>query len=186
MCAELINYQMGFGLIISILGGTVGWCANVFWERSKYKREQRTYYWKEKINASKKATEFYMEYLNLLNLFRLQFKLYKDNIIDGESLLVLIQQKEIEFYSQKLKQFPHNEYHHINLFYKLVEDYNFKIVNENTEILQKINRINQSKVIKDNEVIELFGKMGDNYEKLYNNLLLQLETVQNDLENEGK
>src|SRR5690606_25093198 len=172
--------------LFPILCGVIGWFANVIWENSKYKREQKTYYWKEKINAGKKATEFYLEYLNLLNLFRLQFKLYKESFIDGESLLILIQQKEIEFYSQKLKQFPHYEYHHINLFYELIEDKNYLIVNENTETLQKINRINQSEDVKDNEISELFGKIGDNYEKLYNNVLLQLKKIQKDLENEVK
>jgi len=188
MCTtELIKcFQVEFSLLLPILCGIVGWFANVIWERSKYKREQKTYYWKEKINAGKKATEFYLEYLNLLNLFRVQFKLYKESIIDGESLLVLIQQKEIEFYSQKLKQFPHYEYHHINLFYELIEDKNYLIVNENTETLQKINRINQSEDVKDNEISELFGKIGDNYEKLYNNVLLQLKKIQKDLENEVK
>jgi len=47
------------------------------------------------------------------------------------------------------------------LFYKLIEDNNFKIVNDDTEILQKIDKINQSKDVKDNEIGELFGKMDD-------------------------
>lgn len=178
--------QTELNIIIPIFCGVIGWIANVIWEKSKYKREQKTYYWKEKINAGKKATEFYLEYLNLLNLFRLQFKLYKDNIIEGESLLVFIQQKKIDFYSHKLEQFPHYEHHHINLFYDLIEDNNFKIVNDNIEILGKIEKINQSKTIKDNEISELFGKMGDNYEKLYNVVLLQLKKIQKDLENEVK
>ena len=80
-----------FGLLLSVICGAVGWFANVIWENSKYKREQKTYYWKEKITAGKKATEFYVEFLNLLNLYRIQFKLYKDSVIDGESLLVNIQ-----------------------------------------------------------------------------------------------
>ena len=182
MCIKL--FQSEFGLIFPIFCGAVGWFANFIWENSKYKREQKTYYWKEKINAGKKATEFYLEFLNLLNLYRLQFKLYKESIIDGESLLVNIQQKESEFYAQKLKQFPHFEYHHINLFYDLIDDENYQIVNENIEILQKINRISQSEDVK--EISELFGKMGHNYEKLYNNVLLQIRKVQKDLQIEVK
>jgi hypothetical protein len=188
MCTtEFINYfQTEHTFIVQIICGAIGWFANVIWEKSKYKREQKTYYWKEKINAGKKATEFYLEYINLLNLFRLQFKLYKDNVVEGESLLIFMQQKNVEFYSQKLKQFPHYEHHHINLFYELIEDNNFKTVNENTEILQKIEKINHSKDLTDNEVRDLFVKMGDNYEKLYNNVILQLRKVQKDLENEVK
>ena len=188
MCTtEYIKYsQTVLNIIIPMFFGLIGWIANVMWEKSKYKREQKTYYWKEKINAGKKATEFYLELLNLLNLYRLQFKLYKESIIDGESLLVNIHQKESEFYEQKLKQFPHFEYHHINLFYDLIEEENYQIVNENIEILQKINRINQSKDLKNNEISDLFGKMGDNYEKLYNNVLLHLKKVQKDLENQVK
>lgn len=188
MCAsELIKYfQAEFSLIISILFGAVGWFANVIWEKSKYKREQKTYYWKEKISAGKKATEFYLEYVNLLNLFRLQIKLYKQGLINGDNLLIFIQQKSIEFYSQKINQFPHYEYHHINLFYNLIDDKNYQIVNENTEILQRINTINQSEDTKEDEINELFGKMEDNYEKLYNNVLSHLNCIQNDLKNEAK
>ena len=188
MCTtEYIKYyQTILDIIIPMFFGLIGWIANLMWEKSKYKREQKTYYWKEKINAGKKATEFYLELLNLLNLYRLQFKLYKESIIDGESLLVNIHQKESEFYEQKLKQFPHFEYHHINLFYDLIEEENYQIVNENIQILQKINRINQSKELNNNEISDLFGKMGDNYKKLYNNVLLHLKKVQKDLENQVK
>ena len=182
MCITYL--QSIFGLIFPVLCGAVGWFANVIWENSKYKREQKTYYWKEKINAGKKATEFYLEFLNLLNLYRLQFKLYKESIINGESLLVNIQQKESEFYTQKLKQFPHFEYHHINLFYDLIEDENYQIVNDNIEILQKINKINQSEDVKDTS--ELFGELGNNYEKLYNNVLLLIRKIQKDLQIEVK
>jgi hypothetical protein len=182
MCVKY--FQTEFSLIFPILCGAVGWFANVIWENSKYKREQKTYYWKEKIDAGKKATEFYLEFLNLLNVYRLQFKLYQDSIIDGESLLVNIQQKESEFLEQKLKQFPHFEYHHINLFYDLIDDENYQIVYENIEILQEINRINQSENI--NEISELFCKMGHNYEKLYNNVLLLIRKVRKDLQIEVK
>ena len=177
-------FQTEFSLIFPILCGAVGWFANVIWENSKFKREQKTYYWKEKIDAGKKATEFYLEFLNLLNVYRLQFKLYQDSIIDGESLLVNIQQKESEFFEQKLKQFPHFEYHHINLFYDLIDDENYQIVNENIEILQEINRIKQSGDVK--KISELFGKMGHNYEKLYNNVLKLIRKVQQDLQIEVK
>ncbi|TDE04817.1 hypothetical protein [Flavobacterium sandaracinum] len=188
MCTtECVKYsQTVLNFIIPIFCGAIGWIANVIWEKSKYKREQKTYYWKEKINAGKKATEFYLEYINLLNLIRLQFKLYKDNVIEGDNLLINIQQENVEFCSQKLKHFPHYEYHHINLFYELIEDNNFKIVSDNSEILQKINKINQSKNIRDNEINELFGKMEDNYEKLHSNVLLNLKKIQKDLENEVK
>ena len=179
MCLK--SLQSEFSLILPLVCGAIGWFANVFWENSKYKREQKTYYWKEKINAGKKASEYYLEYLNLLNLIRLQFKLYEESIIDGESLLVQMHQKEIEFYSNKLQQFPHYEYHHINLFYEIIDEKNYQIVNENTEILQRINKMNQSGDIKDNEVSELFGKMCKNYEKLYNNVQFQIRKVQKDL-----
>lgn len=110
--------------------------------------------------------------------------MYQDSIIDGESLLVNIQQKERKFHNQKLKQFPHSEYHHINLFYDLIDDENYQIVNENIEILQEINRIKKTGDVK--EISELFGEMGHNYEKLYNNVLLLMRKVQKDLQIEVK
>lgn len=184
---ELIKcFQTEFSLVVSIFCGVVGWFANVIWESSKYKREQKTYYWKEKINAGKKATEFYLEYINLLTSCRIQFKLYKENRIEDDNLLVIIQQKNIEFQSQKLRQFPHYEYHHINLFYNLIDDQNFLIAHENSEILKKIDSLNHSKDLNDNEIRELWVTMADNYEKLYNNVLIQIQRVRADLINEVK
>ena len=83
MCTtEYIKYyQTTLDIIIPMFFGLIGWIANVMWEKSKYKREQKTYYWKEKINAGKKATEYYLEYLNLLNLIRFQFKFYLSLLI---------------------------------------------------------------------------------------------------------
>jgi hypothetical protein len=170
-------------LIIPILFSAIGWSANIIWENSKYKREKKTFYWKEKINACKKASEFYFEYLNFLSLAKLQFNLYKNSIIDGETLLIEIQQKEIEFYSKKIQQFPHYEYHHINLFYNLIDEINFQIVLENAEILQKIIKKKSSDSPLESETSELYGLIEKNYDKLQKNILINLQKVQKDLEN---
>jgi len=188
MCTtEYIKYsQTILNIIIPMFFGFIGWIANVMWEKSKYKREQKTYYWKEKINAGKKATEFYFEYLNLLNLIRSQFNLFKKNMIDEQSLLVEIQQREIEFYSNKLKQFPHFEYHHINLFYDLVDDKNYQIIIENNELFQEISKLIKLDNFNVNDISELYGKIESNYEIIYKNIIYLIKKTQKDLELEVK
>ncbi len=68
------------GTMIAIVSASIGWILrNIFQliiENHKYKREIKTFFWKEKINASKKASEFYLEQLNFLNLVRHQFEIY--------------------------------------------------------------------------------------------------------------
>ena len=81
---------------------------------------------------------------------------------------------------QKLKQFPHFEYHHINLFYNFIEVENYQIANENIEIVRKLNKIYQTEDLEG--INELFDEMSKNYENLYNNVLLKMRNVKDDLQ----
>lgn len=171
-------------LLISITSGSLGWLFRnlfqLFFENKKYWREQKTFFWKEKIGAAKKASEFYLEYLNLLNLIVLQFKLYKEGKIEHQRLIDLIEQ-EVNFYDKKLKQFPHFEYHHINLFYNFDQNKNLKLINDNYEVLQKIYELISSKN-NENEIKIQFDKLHENYNTLYSNYLKYINDVREDLE----
>jgi hypothetical protein len=102
--------------------------------------------------------------------------------------LTQINQKELEFYSRKLQNFPHFEYHHINLFYDLIDDKNYITINENADYFQKIYNINNSNNPEKDEIekSELFDKIGSNYEKIYYKIIFKLKKIQKDLEYEVK
>ena len=62
---------------IALFSGTIGWLlrnlTQLYIDHKKHKREVRTFFWKEKLLSAKKASEFYLEYINLLNLIQYQF-----------------------------------------------------------------------------------------------------------------
>jgi len=182
---ELIKqYPIEGSALISTIAASLGWIARniaqLLLERSKYWREQRTFFWKEKINAAKKASEFYLEYLNLLNLMIIQFNLYKNGKIGHDTLISSIDQ-EVNFYNNRIKQFPHFEHHHINLFYDFNEKDNLKTVNENLEVLQKVTEMINSENPDDDSIKIEFEKINTNYIKLYDNYFSYIKIVREDL-----
>jgi hypothetical protein len=128
-------------ILLAATFGSLGWLArNLFQiiiENRKYNKELKTYFWKEKINAAKKASEFYLETLNFFDLVRIQFNLYETSSIQHEKLLENIE-REVAFYREKLKMFPHFEYHHINIFYDFDERKSAEITAKTFEIQQKV------------------------------------------------
>ena len=120
---------------------SVGWLSRnlfqLFFENRRYNKELKTYFWKEKINAAKKASEFYLETLNFFDLVRIQFNLYETGSIHHEKLIESIE-REVVFYREKLKMFPHFEHHHINIFYDFDESESAKITAKTFEIQQKV------------------------------------------------
>jgi hypothetical protein len=177
---------------IAIVSGGLGWfirnLVQYFIDKSKYKKELKTFFWKEKINSAKKASEFYLEHMNYLNLLRHQFEIFEKGDIKHQELYDNIQ-KEVEFYSNKLKAFPHFEHHHINIFYDFddersieINKRSFAIISEiielrpkNTDTFQEIDR-------KVNEIKYKTIELKDNYEehfKIYKNYL---KKVRKDIE----
>lgn len=115
---------------IAIVFGALGWSIRnliqFFIDNSKYNKELKTFFWKEKLNSAKKASEFYLEHMNYINLLKHQFEIFEKGEIGHQELYENIQ-KEIEFYSNKLKAFPHFEHHHINIFYDFDEKRSMEI-----------------------------------------------------------
>lgn len=182
---ELIkHYPLESSTLITIAAGAAGWTirniVQLILDNSRYWREQRTFFWKEKIDASKKASEFYFEYLNLLNMFILQFKLYNEGKLEHSELITSVE-NEVNFYSQRLKQFPHFEHHHINLFYDFNEKENLEIANKNYELLQKVTEISKSKDFNEEKIKKHFEEINNNYKTLFDNHLKYIELVRNDI-----
>lgn len=155
--------------LIAIISGSLGWLLRNFLqlliENHRYNKELKTFFWKEKINAAKKASEFYFENLNFLNLVRIQFELYESGKIQHHQLIENFE-KDVNFYRDKLKSFPHFEHHHINLFYDFDESKTMFIHNDTIEIQQKIQEL-----ISDQTVVsEIFDeKFKDYVKRLKNN-----------------
>lgn len=153
---EFLKDYPGIGATsIAIVSGALGWSirnlVQFFIDKSKYNKELKTFFWKEKVNSAKKASEFYLEHMNYLNLLRHQFEIFEKGEIEHQELYDNIQ-KEVEFYSNKLKAFPHFEHHHINIFYDFDEKRAMEI-NERTFDIQR-------------ELIDLQPKQGDSLEEI--------------------
>lgn len=178
---ELINLLQAYpevgGGTIAIVSGAVGWFIRSFVQIAldfyKYKKELKTFFWKEKINAGKKASEFYLEYMNFLNLVRNQYEMYELEKLEFTILIENIQ-NEVKFYMEKLKNFPHFEYHHINIFYEFEEEKLTAIQNVINDNLRKIVKIKVEQNdtedeinVKIEETKKHFKNLKENYEELF-------------------
>lgn len=165
----LKDYPGPGALAIGAIFGTIGWIGrsifDVIIEKKRYNRELKTYLWKEKIDASKKASEFYFEYSNFLNLARIQFENFRLQEI-GHGTLIENFQKEVQFYADKLKSFPHFEHHHINIFFEFDEKKSMEITNRinatNRQIMELNPEIDETEKAK-----ALFKIIEDCYSELF-------------------
>ena len=174
--------------LIATTSALLGWVGrNIFQlivENWRYNKELRTFFWKEKINAAKKASEFYLENLNFLNLVRVQFELYENGKLEHQMLIQSIE-KEVSFYREKLKSFPHFEHHHINIFYDFNENRSLKLTTETMEIQQKIHELISDTSISseqfDSKIKEYSKNIKDNYSELFNIHKCYLKKVREDI-----
>ena len=70
-------------------------------------------------------------------MVRQQFEIYESGKTEHTELFENIE-KEVKFYSEKLKAFPHFEHHHINIFYEFDENRAMEINKNTFEIHQRI------------------------------------------------
>ena len=177
--------------ILALVSGMVGWFANnllqYFLDFQKYKKEIKTFFWKEKINAGKKASEYYLEYMNFLNLASSQFEMFELGMIENHLLIYNIQ-NEVKFYSDKLKSFPHFEFHHINIFYEFEESKSIEITNSINKNLRNITELkieeSDSKTEIDRKVEETreyFKNLKLDYSQLFSIYKEYLKTVRLDI-----
>lgn len=177
---------------IAIVSGALGWyirnMVQFFMDKLKYNKELKTFFWKEKVNAAKKASEFYLEHMNYLNLLRHQFEIYEKGEIEHQELYENIQ-KEVEFYSNKLKAFPHFEHHHINIFYDFDEERSMEINKETFKITQELIDLKPTEEDsiqeidrKVSEIKKKTTKLKENYEEHFKIYKKYLKDIRKDLE----
>ncbi|TRZ42488.1 hypothetical protein [Robertkochia solimangrovi] len=191
--SEFLRDYPGIGATsIAIVSGALGWSirnlVQFFIDKSKYNKELKTFFWKEKVNSAKKASEFYLEHMNYLNLLRHQFEIFEKGEIEHQELYENIQ-KEVEFYSNKLKAFPHFEHHHINIFYDFDEkramEINKRTFDIQRELIDLQPKQGDSLEVIDSKVIEIKKRateLKDNYEEHFKIYKKYLKEVRKDLE----
>jgi hypothetical protein len=186
--SKLINEYPTICLaIIAAIFSSIGWGCNSLYQilidNYKQKRELKVFLWKEKINAAKKASEFYLEYLNFINLLRNQLDMLATGKAEYDQVTKNID-AEIQEMSIKLKTFPHFEHHHINIFYNLTESRALKINEENFEILGKIHGLGSSNLSDeefDAQLKDCVIKFKNNYTELAGIFEGFIEKVRNDI-----
>ncbi len=189
----LKDYPTESATAIATVFALLGWVGRnifqIFIENRRYSKELKTFFWKEKLNAAKKASEFYLENLNFLNLVRHQFEMYELGKANQNEFFENIE-KEVKFYSEKLKAFPHFEHHHINIFYDFNENRAMEINKNTFEINQKIFELIPQELdsteqidIKMNKIKEFSKILKDNYSELFNIQKTYLSQVRSDINN---
>jgi lipid-A-disaccharide synthase-like uncharacterized protein len=178
---------------IVIVSGALGWSlryvVQFYIDKSNYNKELKTFFWKEKINSAKKASEFYLEHMNYINLLVHQFEMFEKGEEEYQNQYKEIQ-KEVEYYSNKLKSFPHFEHHHINIFYDFNEDRaieinknTFEIIRELTVLQPKENDTLQEIDRKVSEIKQKAIQLKTNYEDHFNIYKSYLSYVRKDIKN---
>lgn len=187
---EMIKHYPTVSLaVIAAAFSMIGWIGNnifqVIIDRYKQQKELKNFLWKEKINAAKKASEFFLEYLGFINLLRNQFEAIEFGKDENDQVAADLN-FDIQLLSNKLKEFPHFEYHHINIFYDFNESRAFEITNENFEILARIHGLKSFNLPKEEFDIQLKDcatKFKNNYAelaKIYGGFIAR---VRNDIAN---
>lgn len=156
-------------------------------QKTQYKKELRTFFWKEKINSAKKASEYYLEQMNYFNLLIQQFEIFENGQIEYNELFENLN-KEIEYYSNKLKSFPHFEHHHINIFYDFndkrsieLNKITFDIIKELIDLQPKKDDSNSDLDIKLNQIKIKASELKDNYNEHFEIYKKILKEIQNDI-----
>ncbi|MFI1770238.1 hypothetical protein [Thalassobellus citreus] len=125
-------------------------------EKRRKKAELREAFWKEKIMAAKKASEYYFEQLSFyeLTLQNLDLTLNEKRTPNGlrESIV-----KSIDNISERINNPSSFEHHHINIFYDLNQkQLKDKVLNIISELQDIHNFMEQETVLTDDEFKELY------------------------------
>lgn len=183
LCIATFFTALGF-IIKSLL--------SFYLEEYKRKNEIKDFFWKEKIQSAKKATEYYLHHMSLITLIGSRYEMFENENTENDELVKKIEQL-IEIYREKLLDFPHYEHHHINLFYDFTNDEFSAIQKSDIEANQKINSL----TFNDKDTLEVINKKIElakqNFKILKNNSQLifdiyknYLQTIREDIKNYTK
>jgi hypothetical protein len=187
----LKSYPEIGAISIAIVSGSLGWIlrnvAQFIMDRLKHRRELETFFWKEKLDAAKKASEYYLEHMNYLNLLINQFENFEKGDIEHQEFHTQIV-KEVEYYSEKLKSFPHFKHHHINIFYEFDEERSMelnsdslKINRESINLIPKPDDSLEVIELKKNKIKNRSAKLRENYQEHINIYKAHLKNVREDI-----
>lgn len=156
------HYPKTSAIFIALFSGTIGWLlrnlTQLYIDSLNHKREVKTFFWKEKLLSAKKASEFYLEYINLLNLIQQQFDNLKSDT-ENEQEFIRNVENQAQFYTNKIQNFPHFEHHHINIFYDLINT-------SASEISVKIYELNRNLIETSQKDIDFYQKKNQMNETL--------------------
>ena len=112
---------------------------DTFLENKRYKNEIKKSYWTERINAAKKASEYYYDHLELIGLMIHNIDIVLNQ--DGPGSLPETIQKTIENISQRSVNPKSFEHHHIHMFYDFDTDIFDQLNTESFNIIQNLQKI---------------------------------------------
>ncbi|TYP98800.1 hypothetical protein C7447_102115 [Tenacibaculum adriaticum] len=168
--------------LLSLFGGALGGgifsliaiILNNYFEKNKYEKEIKTFLWKEKIQASKKASEFYLEIINYFNLAIANLELILDEEIGYSSL-----SEKIAFHENRINSINSFEHHHVNIFYDLVSE---EAKNQSIKLNKAIHKIKLLNIDDDRDkIIFLITDIRDCYSSLENIYIDQLSNVRSNI-----
>ena len=149
-------------------------------EGIKLKEERKSVFWKEKINASKKASEFYYEQINLFELMILNMKTQSEN---NKAHFYL--KDSMNKLNEKHSNPDNFEHHHVNIFY----NFNYKeLINKGKKLTFEIGdvyiqmKLNEKNNGKNNTVVyESYKKVIETAEEINMIYRANLEIIRQDI-----
>jgi len=139
---------------------------DTFLENKKNKNEIRRIYWTERINAAKKASEYYYDHLELIGLMIQKIDIVLNH--DEPSSLEDTLQKTIEKLSQRTINPSSFEHHHIHMFYDFESESFDKLNAESFDLIKNLEKIKILESDSNNSIDKKIEKM--------KSLLLELKT----------
>lgn len=132
-------------------------------EGKRYKKEIKKIYWTERINAAKKASEYYYDHQALFGLM-----IHKIDVVlrqDGPGTLPETIQKTIEVISQRTVNPVSFEHHHIHMFY----DFDTQELDQlNTESFNIIQELEKIEILESDSKESINGKLNEGRNLLTN------------------
>ncbi|MEO1010728.1 MAG: hypothetical protein AAFX53_05435 [Bacteroidota bacterium] len=138
------------------------WIDNIL-EGKRYKKEIKKIYWTERINAAKKASEYYYDHQELLGLM-----IHKIDVVlrqDGPGTLPETIQKTIEVISQRTVNPISFEHYHIHMFYDFDTEELNRLNSESFNIIQGLEKI---EILESDTIESINGKLNDGRNLLTN------------------
>lgn len=191
MLEFLKDYPAIGGICIATIFSALGYFGKsiieLILEKRRKKTEQKEFLWKEKIEAAKKASEYYFENLSYLKLVKQNF----ETQLNGENYSPVLNdsfQSHLTLISDRIKNPENFQHHHIRIFYDIDESDLDQIDEESFIIIQKMDMLvilesddEESIREKQNQMKILNSQLKDNFEKTASIYKSLLDKIRKDL-----